>query len=109
MAHGSRSQTTRPIKLVGECNQCGLCCYVGSYRCINLMVMGTPGEPMATRCGLRDLRYDGMPIKLVDDKGRIVGESKCALNSEKEIESIIPHIGRGCSLEIVGEAKRREK
>lgn len=95
-------------KLVGKCNQCGLCCYVWGYKCINLIVDGYPGEPGATRCGVWNLRYDGMPIKLVNGKGRIVGESKCALNTAKEVETVIPHIGRGCSLEAVW-PKRKTK
>ncbi len=101
MEPGSRSPTTPQPKLVGDCNRCGLCCYVWGYACINLVVTGTPGQPMATRCGLHALRYDGMPIKLVDTKGRIVGKSKCALDSDDETENIIPHIGKGCSLRIV--------
>ncbi len=100
MESGSKSPTTPQPKLVGDCNQCGLCCYVWGYACINLVVTGIPGEPGATRCGVYGFRYDGMPIKLVDNKGRIVGESKCALDSDDETENIIPHIGKGCSLEV---------
>jgi len=88
------------LKLVGECNQCGLCCYVWGYKCINLVVEGTPGEPGATRCGVYALRYDGMPIKLVNGTGRIVGESKCALDSPAETQRVMMEIGRGCSLKL---------
>ncbi len=94
------------LKLVGDCNQCGLCCYVWGYACINLVITGTPGEPGATRCGVYTFRYDGMPIKLVDKKGRIVGESKCAFKSATETETIIPHIGKGCSLRIVSKGDK---
>ncbi len=88
-------------KLVGECNQCGLCCFVWGYKCINLILKSIPGEPGASRCGLYALRYDGMPIKLVDTTDRIVGESKCALNSPAEIQRVVMEIGRGCSLKAV--------
>lgn len=95
------------LKLVGECNQCGLCCYVWGFKCINLIVDGYPGEPGATRCGLYAFRYDGMPIKLVNGTGRIVGESKCALDSPAEIQRVVMEIGRGCSL-TVKVAKQRK-
>ncbi len=95
-------------KLVGECNQCGLCCFVWGYACINLIVKGIPGQPMATRCGVRGLRYDGMPIKLVDMTGRIVGESKCALESPAETFRVVQEIGRGCSLKALW-PKRKTK
>ncbi len=94
-------------KLVGECNQCGLCCYVWGYKCINLIVDGYPGEQGATRCGLYALRYDGMPIKLVDTTDRIVGESKCALNSPAEIQRVVMEIGRGYSLKLKATKQRK--
>ena len=88
-------------KLIGNCNRCGLCCYVGPYRCINLIVMGKPGDPEATKCAVHGVRYDRMPILLLDTDGRIAGESVCGLDSEEETESIIEKgIGKGCSLEL---------
>jgi len=56
---------------------------------------------MASRCGVYALRYDRMPIKLVDHTGRIVGESVCGLNSKDETERVMLEIGRGCSLQVV--------
>ncbi len=95
------------LKLVGECNQCGLCCYVWGFKCINLIVDGYPGEPGATRCGVYAFRYDGMPIKLVNGTGRIVGESKCALDSPAEIQRVVMEIGRGCSLTVKAPKQRK--
>ncbi len=103
------NQPTIPLpKLVGECNQCGLCCFVWGYKCSNLILKSIPGEPGASRCGLYALRYDGMPIKLVDMTGRIVGESKCALGSPAETVRVLHEIGRGCSLKAVW-PKRKAK
>jgi hypothetical protein len=80
---------------------------VWGYKCINLIVDGYPGEPGATRCGLYAFRYDGMPIKLVSNTGRIVGESKCALDSPAEVHRTMMEIGRGCSMRVVGAKQRK--
>lgn len=57
--------------LKGTCNQCGLCCYIGAFKCEHLDVGGIPGMPMATRCDIHDKRYTDMPILMVDPHGAV--------------------------------------
>jgi len=91
-----------PIRLVGECNQCGLCCMIGDLRCINLIVTGKPGEPMATTCAVYGARYSGMPIIMVDSQGRIGMETICGKDDANEALTIIQRgINKGCSLEVI--------
>ena len=86
------------VKLTGTCNQCGLCCYIGEFRCINLIVSGKPGEPMASKCGAYNSRYDGMPIVLVDPNGK-TRMATCSHGSELEdLEIFERGIGKGCSM-----------
>lgn len=95
------------MSLRGTCNQCGKCCIVKTergepLRCINLVVIGKLGDPMATHCAIYPVRKEWEPILLLDDKGRIRGHTNCANdNSVDEFDSIVPHIGNGCSLELV--------
>ena len=90
------------MKLVGDCNRCGLCCLAGAFQCINLIVTGNPGEPKGTECGVYANRYDGMPILMIDSKGRIAtGDYRCRQNSDVETREIIKRgIGYGCSLTV---------
>lgn len=89
------------MQLKGTCNRCGLCCHVFGFRCINLIVRNTPGEPEATRCAVYADRYENMPILLLDEQGRIRGKSFCHVG-ETEIEGILEKgIGHGCSLEVI--------
>jgi hypothetical protein len=89
-------------ELVGTCNRCGLCCMMGEFRCINLMIEGKPGEPRASRCGRYLDRYDGLPILMVNSEGEILpGIHVCSYGSEDETLGIIERgLGKGCSLEI---------
>lgn len=97
---------TRPIRLVGECNQCGLCCFIGELRCINLIVTGEVGQLMATKCAVHGMRYPGMPIIMVDPQGRIGMETICGKDDADEAFVIIQRgIGKGCSLDLVVEEK----
>ena len=100
---------SKPIALVGDCNQCGVCCEVESYgmalRCENLEVLGAIGQPWTSRCRAYQTRYDGMPIQLYDIRtGRRIRNSICAKNSRAETEAILNQgIGRGCSLSVTKE------
>ena len=85
------------MKLVGTCNQCGLCCMEGDSKCYHLEVSPLGG----TRCLVYNMRYNGMPIIL--HKGNVVtGIAACAKDSEAEdMEIIKKGIGKGCSLKVV--------
>lgn len=57
--------------LKGNCNQCGLCCFIGAFKCEHLEVVGIPGAAMATRCDIHEKRYTDMPIVMVSPQGEI--------------------------------------
>ena len=92
------------IKLRGECSKCGLCC-VGTapdgvgWHCEFLMVTPTVplGLPEATKCGVYERRWNGMPIRLVRNDATMVA-GVCFKNCWEETHQILPHIGKGCSL-----------
>ena len=87
------------MSLKGKCNQCGVCCYVGAFKCEFLDVGGTPGMPMATRCKVYDKRYTDMPILLTDPHGAIMG-GYCLHDSQAEEMELKKLIRQGqCSLE----------
>lgn len=89
-------------KLIGLCNQCGHCCMVGELRCENLILTGTPGEPMASACSIYTTRYPGMPILMFDKQGRIGAEMMCGVGMPAETDAILERgIGKGCSLTVV--------
>ena len=100
---------SKHIELVGDCNRCGACCEVESYgttlRCEYLEVLGSTGQPWASRCRAYQTRYDGMPIQLYDIRtGRLIMDSLCAKNSPAETEAILSRgVGRGCSLSVTQE------
>lgn len=105
---------SKRIVLVGDCNQCGVCCEVESegvtLRCENLEVRGPIGQPGASRCRAYQTRYDDMPIRLYDIRTGQLAEDDfvCAKNSpanrHAETETILNHgIGRGCSLSVMEE------
>jgi hypothetical protein len=101
------------LKLVGECNRCGLCCTVSwngrTLKCHNLDVRGPIGlgAPDGAFCRAYRQRYPGMPIMLYDDNGSIQALGACAHNSEIEPEVIGPWIGKGCSLRLVEDGNDR--
>jgi hypothetical protein len=85
--------------LKGKCNQCGNCCTIGPFKCENLVVVGEPGQPLATWCAVYDQRYPDMPIKLRDGCGEIQGFCMHdTLAEEYELTRLI--IDKKCSLEI---------
>lgn len=89
------------VRLSGLCNRCGLCCFDGELRCQNLIVIGKPGEPLATACSRHGSRYNGMPITMFDPEGRSYDGYFCH-NDDLETAVIIERgIGKGCSLEVV--------
>jgi hypothetical protein len=91
---------TIPV-LVGTCNRCGLCCFVGPYRCSHLILAGPPGSPEASACGVYLVRRDRMPIELINDAGDVVGTATCAKNSPEDVLNILEKgIGKGCSLTV---------
>ena len=87
-------------KLVGVCNQCGLCCVANGFRCENLVRIGPLGSPNATFCTKQQLRWDNMPILLRDSLGKVV-EGICPKDSLLEVVAIVARgFGRGCSLQL---------
>jgi hypothetical protein len=85
--------------LKGNCNQCGLCCFVGRYKCENLEVTSIIGAPSATRCKVYEKRYNDMPILLKSPEGHI-RTGFCLKDTPGEEQSIIPLIRSGqCSME----------
>jgi hypothetical protein len=99
---------TAPLKLVGDCNQCGRCCEPvvqgRRMRCIFLAHRMFTGFPGATTCQKYAERRPGMRITLHDvADARFAVEATCgAPGTEQETQAILDHgIGRGCSLEVV--------
>jgi hypothetical protein len=94
------------MKLKGECNLCGICCFShdGSLHCANLSVTLFAGAPNGTQCMVYAQRYDGMPIKMIDREGveHHPGLHVCSKDSDMETRAIIEKgISKGlCSLEI---------
>ena len=87
------------IQLTGECNFCGLCCVKDGFRCANLIITGEIGDPEATKCAVYDIRYDGMPIIMIDGNGNSKIGGKCWYRSDREtLEILDSGIGKGCSL-----------
>jgi hypothetical protein len=85
-------------KLVGECNQCGLCCMDENGKCEHLEVNGRPGLPMSASCSLYGSRYEGMPVKWISRHGGPPLEGLCTKNSDMETAIIrLRGIGKGCS------------
>jgi hypothetical protein len=99
------------MKLTGECNLCGACCFskYGAV-CENLEILTRQGLPNATRCRVYGERYDGMPIRMIAKDGRFLRGYYCAKNSPAEVETIIElGIKKGvCSLKRVDRADRVE-
>ncbi len=93
----------KSIRLVGECNRCGICCVnqegTDRFICENLE-MTNLGQPNGTRCTVYDKRYNGMPILMYADDGRWV-RSLCMKDSAEESQIILDKgIGKGCSLTV---------
>jgi hypothetical protein len=97
------------MKLTGECNLCGACCFskYGAV-CENLEILTRQGLPNTTRCTVYSKRYNGMPIRMIAKDGRRLRGYYCAKNSPAEVEAIIEMgIKRGvCSLTRVDHADR---
>ena len=92
------------MRLTGKCNCCGLCCVsLLGNKCENLRVTLFLGVPNGTYCAKYDVRYNGMPINMVDSTGAVVEvDHVCAKDSMLETLSILQRgIGKGCSLEVV--------
>lgn len=97
------------IKLAGECDQCGACCFTKSGAvCENLEIITRAGLPNASRCRVYAERYDGLPIRMIAKDGRILRGYYCAKNSLAEMSVIIEMgIKKGvCSLTLVEEENR---
>ena len=93
------------MKLIGECNLCGACCFSKSGAvCENLEILTRQGLPAATRCRVYAERYDGLPIRMIAKDGRILRGYYCAKNSAAEVKTIIEMgIKKGvCSLTLKG-------
>ena len=78
------------MKLTGECNLCGACCFTkyGAV-CENLEISTRVGLPNATRCRVYAERYNGMPIRMIAKDGRMLSGYYCAKNSLAEVEVIV--------------------
>ena len=91
------------MKLIGDCNLCGACCFSKSGAvCENLEVLTQQGLPNGTRCRIYTQRYNGLPIRMITKDGRILTGYYCAKNSVDEVKTIIDlGIKKGvCSLEL---------
>lgn len=90
------------MDLIGECNGCGLCCVGGPHsRCENLLVLGDLGKPSAGLCAVYGVRYDGMPIRMVDRDRNTVASVVCHKGCGEEASAIVSKgLGRGCSLRL---------
>ena len=90
------------MKLVGLCNQCGLCCIDGDLSCIHLEVIDEIGKPKATYCKIYNKRTPQMIIFLVNKQGVIESIGNCTFaNPEVEMKEIMEKgIGKGCSLTV---------
>ena len=100
------------MKLTGEWNLCGACCFTKSGAvCENLEILTREGSPNATRCRVYSERYDGLPIRMIAKDGRILRGYYCAKNSPAEVKTIIEMgIKKGvCSLRRVEHADRIER
>jgi hypothetical protein len=89
------------MKLIGECNLCGACCFTQSGAvCEHLEILSRPGSPHASRCSVYAERYNGLPIRMIGKNGRILSGYYCAKDSAAEVKVIIEMgIKRGvCSL-----------
>lgn len=97
------------LKLVGQCNRCGLCCTASWHgkqlRCHNLEVTGPigVGAPGASTCRAYRQRFPGMPIMMYDDTGSIQALGACSHGSDVDSENIAQWIGKGCSLKLEGD------
>lgn len=89
------------MSLKGACNLCGVCCFIGDFKCTNLKVNGVPiGLPNASYCTVWDKRYTDMPIRLVDHFGNVV-EGFCLHGSKAEEMELTRLIKEDrCSLEV---------
>jgi hypothetical protein len=98
------------LRLVGECNRCGLCCTATkngkTLYCHNLQRTDAVGVPGATFCRAYAIRFPGMPIMMYDSLGEIQALGMCSHKSEVDEENIAQWIGKGCSLRI-DDGKRR--
>lgn len=86
--------------LKGKCNQCGNCCFIGEFKCTNLVLVGAVGTPMASYCSVYAMRHTDMPITMKNKKGEMI-QAYCAHNSELE-DSILRELilENKCSLEV---------
>ena len=87
------------MSISGHCNQCGVCCFVGAFKCEYLDIGGIPGNAMATRCRVYDKRWTDMPIILADPHGAIM-QGFCLHGSQAEEFELTKLIRQGqCSME----------
>lgn len=85
-------------RITGICNQCGLCCYIGRYKCENLEVTGFIGMANATRCKVYEKRFNNMPIILKTPEGEVM-HGYCLKGVKEEDDIIAQYIRTGqCSM-----------
>lgn len=97
------------MKLIGECNLCGACCFTKSGAiCENLEILTRQGLPYSTRCKVYAERYNGLPIRMIAKNGRVIGGYYCAKDSAAEVEAIIElGIKKGvCSLKLSSRTRK---
>lgn len=94
------------IELIGECNQCGLCCETViagvPVRCENLVLnRDVNGINPPTYCKVYKDRYNRMPINMVSLDGKVVIPAWCAKDDPEETWAIVERgMGKGCSLKL---------
>ena len=87
------------MSYTGDCNLCGRCCEItvnhierGAtvFRCSNLGVFDQIGIAGATLCMVWDKRWQGMPIVMVSEDGKIAFHSRCMMTYPRDTDAIPP-------------------
>ena len=95
-------QALATTRLTGLCGRCGGCCTEIDERgerlvCEHLDVFGAIGQPLSTRCRVYETRAN-RPIRMIDRTGLVAKTGVCVEGDWRETVTILPWIGRGCSL-----------
>ena len=85
----------------GKCRRCGLCCLSGKrqYQCEHLEVITAVGAAGGTRCRVYESRWQGMPIKMMDQgSGRAVYMTVCDITEQMPLAEWKRNMPAGCTL-----------
>lgn len=81
----------------GHCNQCGACCWVGAYKCSNLIT----AESGRAACAVYGDREPGMQILMVREADGAWIHGRCNHTLPEETEILKHMIEQGiCSMEV---------